>query len=164
MLFDGGTTAPRACTFYLHSKVIHVTIIQHSFMSYCTTRHRFLLIVPKFLQWRKTTLAFCSYPLDSLCYDSLNLVWVKSQAECFPLNDIPPCLPIPTGLSREAELTNLRLSNQAGQQRWSTETITGHMCSIPLCPTALCHRALGMCKNLRPIVPISTFGWFVQSK
>ena len=71
------------------------------------------LLYPKFPQWQNTTLAFCSYPLDSLCYDSLYLVWVKSQAGCFPLNDLPPCLPIPTGLSREAELTVLRLSNQA---------------------------------------------------
>ena len=40
---------PGLAQLYLHSKVIHVTIIQHSYICYCTTRHRFLLTVPKFL-------------------------------------------------------------------------------------------------------------------
>ena len=43
------------------------------------------------------------------------LVWVDFQAEYFLLNDIPPCLTIPVGLSREAELRVLRLSKQASR-------------------------------------------------
>ena len=145
-------------------------------------------------------MAFCSYPLDFVCYKSLNLgtkthtyqgrqtqpnmelevncvylihiislltlvylVWVNFPAEYFPLNVNTP-LPVHPSQPVQGGRVESSPPLQTGQQGWSAKMMTSHMCSMPICSAALGHPALGMCKNLRPIVPTSTFGWFVQSK